>query len=272
MSAAMVSKRIAIVGFGGIGSQLATIVRRSSLAKIAAILVKAEAAADFAAKFPDLPFVSHIQEVLDSRPDIVIECANARVLSEIALPILRTGCSLVAASASALADNDLYAEVKLAAERYKGSLLVPAGAIGSTDALAAMRLSGFERVTYRGIKPPEAWRGTRAEALCPLFSLQKSTTFFLGTARQAAIEFPLNANVAATIGIASAGLDNTAVELVAEPGADKNRHEIEALGPSGSISFRAMWQPSTRNPRTSSIIPYSILASALRGEGAVHIT
>ena len=265
------TRRVSIVGFGNIGAQLAAIIRQSALADISAILVKPDALPRLTGQFGDLPFVVSLDHLLNSRPNTVIECANALVLSEIAHPVLRAGCMLVAASTSALASESLYVGMQAAVRKYGAKFLIPAGAIGATDSLAAMRLSGLDRVVYRGIKPPAAWRGTEAEELCSLHSIRQSTTFFTGSARQAAISFPRNANVAATVGIAGAGLDETIVELVAEPGADQNRHEIEAFGSAGKISFQATWHPSPNNLKTSSIIPYSLLAAAFRGEGAIPI-
>lgn len=44
---------------------------------------------------------------------------------------------------------------------------------------------------------------------------------FTGTAREAAMKFPANANVAATIALAGLGMDETMVELTVDPTINK---------------------------------------------------
>jgi aspartate dehydrogenase len=261
--------RIAVIGFGAIGREVVcSLSRIAAESEIAAVLVRPGTSAHGGG----IPFVTTLDELLAARPTVVIECASAASLAATGAPILRAGCTLIAASVSALIDDKLSSEFAAAARAGGGRLLVPSGAVGAADALAAMRLAGLEKVLYRGIKPPAAWRGTHAEALCDLAGIAASQTFFTGTARQAAKAFPQNANVAAIVGLAGVGLDATAVELVAEPAAIQNRHEIAATSAAGSIVFQSAWHPSPQNPKTSAIIAYSLLSCALSGTAAITIS
>jgi aspartate dehydrogenase len=92
--------------------------------------------------------------------------------------------------------------------------------------LALMVFSGkrrwFEKVTYKGCKSPKSWRGSYAEQLVDLDQVSEATVFFRGTAREAALKFPANANVAATIALAGLGMDETMVELTVDPKSIKN--------------------------------------------------
>lgn len=259
--------RIAVIGFGAIGREVvSSLPQVAADAALAAVLVRGARGSDL-----DLPLVTTIDELLARRPTMVIECASAAVLATAGAAILRGGCTLIAASVSALIDDALAADLAAAARAGGSRLLLPAGAVGAADALAAMRLAGLEKVTYRGIKPPAAWRGTHAEALCDLAAIAGSHTFFTGTARQAAKTFPQNANVAAIVGLAGIGLDATAVELVADSSATQNRHEIAAASAAGTIAFASAWHPSPQNPKTSAIIAYSLLSCALSGSAAITI-
>ena len=104
------------------------------------------------------------------------------------------------------------------------------------DAIAAMRMGGLETVRYRSRKPPVAWRGTPAEKVVDLATLAKPAVLYRGNARQAALLYPQNANVAATVALAGLGFERTEVELVADPAAPGNVHEIEATGTAGRFA------------------------------------
>ena len=87
--------------------------------------------------------------------------------------------------------SNLYRALRLLAETAQG---------GVVNALA--REGGLEQVTYTGTKPAAAWKGTPAEAACDLDVLAAPFCFFEGCAREAARQYPRNANVAATVALA----------------------------------------------------------------------
>jgi aspartate dehydrogenase len=114
-------------------------------------------------------------------------------------------------------------------------------------------------VTYHGIKPPKAWAGTPAEQLCDLGRLTERTVFFRGTAREAARDFPRNANVAATLALAGAGFEATRVELVADPAAPGNVHSYDVRSKVAKFRVEIENLPSSGNVKTSVSTVYSVL-------------
>ena len=79
---------------------------------------------------------------------------------------------------------------------------------------------------YRGAKPPAAWAGTPAAGIVDLDALEAPRVFFTGTAREAATAYPKNANVAATLALAGAGFEATAVGAGGRPLRPRQRPRV----------------------------------------------
>ena len=156
-----------------------------------------------------------------------------------------------------------------AARRGGARLLISGGAIGGLDVLSAARLSGLLSVEYIGRKPPAAWRGTAAEKSLDLSNIREETTFFRGTAREAAGAYPQNANVAAVVALAGLGFDATRVRLVADPGAARNIHVLEVKSHCVAFTIQLEGVPSPDNPRTSLTAGYSLAHTLLLRRGEV---
>lgn len=249
---------VAIIGYGAIGSAFARGLRDTG-ATLVGILVRESSAAAVRERSAGIaPVATSLATLMEHEPDIVVECAGHGALHAHGAAVLARGCDLVVASVGALADPQLETTLRDAAATG-GRLVIPSGALGGLDALGAARRAGLEEVFYLSRKAPSGWRGTRAEGLVDLAAVAEMTIFYEGSARQAALDFPQNANVVAAVALAGIGFDRTRVRLAVDPQATGNRHLLEAKGAFGEISASVLAQTLPDNPKTSMLAPYSLV-------------
>ena len=255
---------VGLIGFGAIGSVLADGLRRhGDRVRLAGVLVRSARVPETSAQLgPDTPVLSSLADLLAVRADLIVECAGQGAVVEHGGTVLAHGTDLMIVSTGALARPGLLETLTATAEASHARLLVPAGAIAGLDGLGALRLAGLTSVTYTSAKPPLAWRGTPAENLVDLAALRERTTFFDASAREAAIAYPKNANLAATVALAGLGLDDTRVRLVADPAATGNTGTIEATSGAGDLLVTMAGRASD-NPKTSASTAYSLLHAIL---------
>jgi aspartate dehydrogenase len=253
--------RVGLIGFGAIGRLvLETLEDRKSPIEVAAILVRPERAAALKSDLAQsIAVLSRVEELSPLKLDLVAECAGQPAVAQYGEAVLRLGIDLFVISTGALADDHLRSALMSAARQAGARIVIPAGAIGGLDALNALRLGGLSHVSYTSAKPPESWRGTRAERSFDLDRLDGRTVIFRGTAREAARLYPKNANLAATVALAGRGLDDTMVELVADPGLQENVGSIEAEGRFGRLSLECRGPQAPDNPKTSAVTAFSIV-------------
>ncbi|MES2977374.1 MAG: aspartate dehydrogenase [Pseudomonadota bacterium] len=256
---------IAVVGFGAIGQALAQQLEGDRRIRLSQVIVPPESLGATRALCASLAPHARVLSALDidARPGLVVECAGHAAVAQHVTRALHAGIACVVGSIGALHDTALLTQLEQAARAGGAQFKLVAGAIGGIDALAAASLGGLDEVTYIGRKPPMSWAGTPAEQVCDLAGLTQPLVIFRGSARQAAQDFPKNANVAATVSLAGLGLDRTQVELVADPGVTRNLHRIVAHGAFGRMELQLENLPLEANPKTSALTVYS-LARAVR--------
>lgn len=251
--------RIGIIGDGAIGRY----VRDKATERghdIRAILVRTERIENRSEQRPHAFFVDNVAELPDDI-DHMIDCAGHTALKSYGPDILRRGIDLTTVSLGALADAGLFESLERAANEGCARLHLASGAIGALDCLRAARVGGLQSVTYIGRKPPRSWRGSPAETKLDLDNLTGGAeTHFNGSARQAATEYPKNANVAAAVALAGLGFDDTKVELIADPEVTENIHEVQAKGEFGQFSFEIRGHSLPDNPRSSALAAMSVVS------------
>jgi aspartate dehydrogenase len=252
---------VAIGGFGAIGKVVGQHLDRGidglALAAVSARdSVRAKATmASFSRPVPVVPLTS-----LWEHADLVVECAPAALLRELAEPALAHGRQVIVLSCGALLDNlDL---VDLA-RRHGGRILVPSGALLGLDAVAAAAEGGISSVHMITRKPPRSLLGAPylEQNAIDIAGLSEPKRVFAGTAHEAARGFPANVNVAAALALAGIGPDRTTIEIWADPGVTRNIHRIEVEADAARLSMQVENVPSDDNPRTGRLTALSVIAA-----------
>lgn len=104
-----------------------------------------------------------------------------------------------------------------------------------------------------------------------LGTLSSEATFYEGNARQAAQEYPKNANVAASVALAGLGFDHTRVRMIADPDARGNIHEVDVRSAALDFTIRLEGKPLPGNPKTSASTVYSVAREVLNAARPVVI-
>jgi aspartate dehydrogenase len=261
-----------LIGYGGIAQDAVAALRQHGAGDaIVGVLCRPGRAAKARAALPGIVIVESMADLLARGPAVVAEAAGQEAVKEHGIEVLRRGVDFLVISIGALAERGLLDRLKAAARDGKSRLLLPAGAIGGLDAIAAMRLGGLTAVRYRSRKPPAAWRGSPAEKVADLDNLKSRTVLYRGHAGEAALLYPQNANVAAAVALAGLGFDNTEVELVADPEAPGNVHEIEAEGTAGRFAISLQGKPSRTNPKTSALAALSVARAIINLDATIVI-
>lgn len=251
------------VAIGGLGAIGGTLARRLDAGvpglRLAAVSARDRAKAEeriaaLSRPVPVLPLGA-----LAEAAEIVVECCPAALLAEIAEPALKAGRKLVVSSVGAL--MGLPHLVDLAAE-HGGQIMVPTGALIGLDAVTAAAEGTIHSVRMVTRKPVKGLLGAPylTEHGIDLSRITEPTRVFQGTAREAARGFPANLNVAVALGLAGIGPERTMLEIWADPGLDRNTHEIEVEADSARFSMRIAGIPTAENPRTGRITALSVLA------------
>jgi aspartate dehydrogenase len=242
--------RLALIGWGAINRRVAELLaERSGEIAIAAIAVRNPAAAGTIPAGAKL--ITAPGELAGLDLDLIVEAAGREAVGIWGEPALAHAPAFAVASTSAFCDDALLARLIAVAESRGSQLLIPPGALAGIDGIAAASLLPLDEVVHRIVKPPQAWRGTSAESLIALDEITEATAFFSGTAREAASRFPQNANVAVISALAGIGLDRTRVELIADPAAGGNGHQLSVRGAFGKLDIAIENRPLATNPKSS---------------------
>jgi aspartate dehydrogenase len=256
-------QRLGLIGYGAIGQQIVSRMRdEGRLDELVAILVRPTAIIEDTS----LPFCSSLDEFLKLRPEMVMEAAGHQAVTEMGPALLKAGVDFAISSIGALAHDECFAAMAVAS-RNGGRLLLTAGAMAGFDGLVAASIAGIDAVCYTSAKPPKAWLGTPAEQAIDLDHTEDEIVFFDGSARNAAVNYPKNANISAAVAFAGIGLERTRVKLVSSRLLEHPKGIVEASGEFGTFRFEVFAYAFPENPKSSILTAFALLQTARYGIG-----
>ncbi|CAM3386663.1 L-aspartate dehydrogenase [Bordetella sputigena] len=262
--------RIGIAGFGAIGQSVAQSLDAGVLpgVTLAAIAVRDPA------RHADMPWqgtppVFTTLDGLEPRCDVVVECAPGAVIEQAIGPMLRAGKKAVVLSSGALLSHPELIEI---ARASGGQIVIPSGAILGLDALSAAAEGQIRAVTMITRKPVRGLLGAPYLTAnnIDISDITEPTLIFRGSPREAAIGFPANLNVAASVSLAGIGPDRTTLEIWADPTLERNVHRVEVDSDAAAFSMEIQNIPS-ENPKTGRITAQSVLAALRKLNGPLRV-
>jgi aspartate dehydrogenase len=257
------TKTVAIAGLGAIGLPLA----RALDGGIDGLRLIAVAARDQVIArarlvgFRDPPVLMDLADLAVA--DIVVEAAPAALFERIAIPAIEAGRIFIPASVGALLPR---MHLVKRAQQTGARIVVPTGALLGLDAVRAAAEGRIESITIETRKPPAGLMGAPylVKHGIDMMDVTMPLRVFAGNARDAALGFPANVNVAAALALAGIGPVRTKVEIWADPSLTRNVHIITVEAEAARFTMRIENVPSEDNPKTGKITPLSMLA-CLRG-------
>lgn len=262
----MMVRKIGIIGCGAIGEILAKAVDTGetgdSELEVLFDLEKSEAE-ELSEKLSTSPKVTNVFDdvVDDDEVDVVVEAASQEAVHEYGTDILESGKDFIILSVGAFAKEGFKEEITKAAKANKRNVFIPSGAILGLDGVEAAEIAGLDKAKIKTRKPPGTLSKTKfvKQNDIDLSELTEPELIFEGPASEAVEAFPGSVNVAASLSLAGIGLENTMVEIVADPSLDQNVHKIDVKGEAGELMAEAHNFSSPENPKTSYLAALSAI-------------
>lgn len=253
--------RVGIIGCGAIGQEICRAIDEGLVAtELTAICdVDRDRARGLAGNLRSGVKVMDQAEAIQCS-DLVVEATSQQVAPSIIREALTASRDVLVMSVGGLLGH--YDELCELAARAGRRIYVPSGAIAGLDAVKAAVVGPVSTVTLTTRKPPTGLTGAPyvVENRIDLDGLKEATVIFSGPASKAVPAFPANINVAAALSLAGIGAERTMVRIIADPGCERNTHEIEVEGEFGRLVLRAENVPSPSNPKTSRLAALSAVA------------
>ena len=235
--------RLGIIGLGAIGQDMLKLcaedeVLRAKLS-VPAVLVRRPRSETT----PEHTLITNeVEQFFAAGPyDAVLEVAGHATVVDHGERVLSSGADFLVTSVGSFPANvGLHKRLVAAAERGGSRLVVPSAGVGALDILSAAAVGGLDSVSMVVRKDPSAWYGTIAEEQFDLPAIDAQgdpKIIFEGTAQEGSALYPQNVNISAAVAMAGLGLENTKLQIVADPTVDTHVVEVSATGAFGSFNF-----------------------------------
>ena len=255
---------VGIGSFGTIGRQVAGVLDRGEIPGLSLGMVSANDKARATERMSALKTPVPVVDLAElSACDVVLECAPAQVFKDVAVAAIEAGKIFIPTSVGAVLPRMHLVE---RAKETGARIIVPTGALLGLDAVRAAAEGVIHSVTMVTRKPPGGLKGAPhlERNNISVDGLTEAKLVFEGSAREGAIGFPANVNVAAALSLAGIGPDKTRLQIWADPGVDRNTHHIEVEADSARFALDIATIPTEENPKTGKITALSVIA-CLRG-------
>lgn len=193
-----------------------------------------------------------LEQLLQLHPDYVAEAASGDAVRTYAEQILCGGSNLIVLSIGAFADAEFYEKIRRTALETNTRVHIASGAVGGFDVLRTISLMGKVNAGICTHKGPGSLQNTPLYAE-HLLTDREETKVFDGTAKDAIGLLPSKVNVAVASSLATAGPEETKVEIYSVPDFVGDDHKITAE----SGEFRAVVDVYSPD---SSIAAWSVVA------------
>lgn len=257
----MTRLKLGIIGSGSLGSIIARAISkdlRENYELIGILSGNVENAKKIANN-TNCKAYSELGEMINDKPDYIIEAASPKVVKDYAATILDKHINLIVLSVGAFADNIFYKKIEEIAKTKNSRVHLASGAVGGFDVLSSAVLMGNSSVKITTEKSPMSLEGAPFLKNKQL-SNETIEEVFRGTAREAIEAFPKNINVAVATGLITVGVDNIDVIIKSVPGLLSNNHNILLEGDMVKISVNIESTPSQENPKSSSLAAWSVIS------------
>jgi len=232
----MEKKRLAIVGCGYLGNIVTFACCQGLLPEyeLVGVMGRNEEHAAFMAQKGNCPVCKNLEELLDKKPDYVVETASVQMVKDMAEFVLSHGANLVVLSIGAFADKEFYQRVQDVARTHGTKVHIASGAIGGFDVLRTIslmeaadgRLVQAKMVTEKG---PDSLKHS------PLFheklmENEGATEVFSGSTKDAIAILPTHVNVSVAASLATSGTEHLDFHIFSVLGMAGDDHKIMVEG------------------------------------------
>lgn len=223
--------KLALIGCGYLNEIVANALRAGYLPEyeLVAVLGRDWDLAQAFAERHGCKACADIDELMAMKPDFTAEAASVKAVQDYSEAILNGGSNFVVLSIGAFADRGFYERLKNTAAHNKRRVYIASGAVGGFDVLRTAALMSPITASIAAQKAPASLKNT------PLFTdelldITAPQQVFSGTTKEAIAILPTKVNVAIATALASAGPEDTTMNIKAVPDFKGDEYKIEIRG------------------------------------------